>query len=273
MNPPPHDRSHSHLAGGRAELRHHYGPRVHLASTPYAMSLLATLCSPETRQPLLNELIRRLYEDLLSHVVSAEFPLCPVDMPTRMATLHPEARYRGLAVDPDARAVCVNIARAGTLPSQTCYETLNFLMNPAHVRQDHVFMERRTDKRCRVTGVNFAGSKIGGPLDGAVVLVPDPMGATGSSLLATVRELTKHSTPAKIIAMHLIVTPEALRAVKKSGLPITVYAIRLDRGLSSPEVLRTVPGTKWAKEKGLNATQYIVPGAGGVGELLNNAEH
>jgi uracil phosphoribosyltransferase len=270
--PLPTDRSHLSLASRDPGLSHRYGPSVHLLSTPYAMTLLARLCSPDTRQPLLNELIRRLYEDLLSHVVTAEFPLCPVDVPTRMATLHPEARYRGLAVDPAARAVCVNIARAGTVPSQTCFETLNFLMEPALVRQDHVFMERRTDAKGRVTGVNFAGSKIGGPLDDALVLIPDPMGATGSSLLATARELLRRSNPAKIIAMHLIVTPEALRAVKKSGLPISVYAVRLDRGLSPPDVLKSVPGSKWAREKGLNAKQYIVPGAGGVGELLNNAE-
>jgi hypothetical protein len=36
-------------------------------------------------------------------------------------------------------------------------------------------------------------------------------------------------------------------------------------------VLATVPGTHWAEEKGLDEHQYIVPGAGGVGEILNNA--
>jgi hypothetical protein len=50
-----------------------------------------------------------------------------------------------------------------------------------------------------------------------------------------------------------------------------VYALRLDRGLSPPAVLRTEPGTHWAEERGLNDIHYIVPGAGGVGEILNNA--
>ena len=36
-------------------------------------------------------------------------------------------------------------------------------------------------------------------------------------------------------------------------------------------VLQTTPGKRWAEEKGLNDRQYIVPGAGGVGEVLNNA--
>jgi uracil phosphoribosyltransferase len=35
--------------------------------------------------------------------------------------------------------------------------------------------------------------------------------------------------------------------------------------------LREVPGKRWTEEKGLNDHQYIVPGAGGLGEILNNA--
>jgi hypothetical protein len=50
-----------------------------------------------------------------------------------------------------------------------------------------------------------------------------------------------------------------------------IYALRLDRGLSSASVLSTVPGTHWDDERGLDEHQYIVPGAGGVGEILNNA--
>jgi hypothetical protein len=45
----------------------------------------------------------------------------------------------------------------------------------------------------------------------------------------------------------------------------------LDRGLSPTDVLATVPGERWAEERGLNDRQYIVPGAGGVGEIMNNA--
>ena len=44
-----------------------------------------------------------------------------------------------------------------------------------------------------------------------------------------------------------------------------------EKGLSPSKVLSTVPGTHWDEEKGLDEHQYIVPGAGGVGEILNNA--
>jgi len=36
-------------------------------------------------------------------------------------------------------------------------------------------------------------------------------------------------------------------------------------------VLATVPGERWDEENGLNDLQYIVPGGGGFGEIMNNA--
>jgi len=32
-----------------------------------------------------------------------------------------------------------------------------------------------------------------------------------------------------------------------------------------------VPGTHWDRERGLDDKQYIVPGGGGFGEIMNNA--
>jgi uracil phosphoribosyltransferase len=71
--------------------------------------------------------------------------------------------------------------------------------------------------------------------------------------------------------MHLIVTPEYIRRVTEAHPDAIIYALRLDRGLSPTRVLKTAPGTHWDEERGLNSIQYIVPGAGGVGEILNNA--
>ena len=71
--------------------------------------------------------------------------------------------------------------------------------------------------------------------------------------------------------MHLIVTPEFIRNVLEEHPDTCIYALRLDRGLSPAKVLATVPGTHWDEERGLDEHQYIVPGAGGVGEILNNA--
>jgi uracil phosphoribosyltransferase len=78
-------------------------------------------------------------------------------------------------------------------------------------------------------------------------------------------------TPRRILSLNLIVTPEFLRRISREHPDVVVYALRLDRGLSPPEVFGTVPGELWEKERGLDDRQYIVPGGGGFGEIMNNA--
>jgi len=165
----------------------------------------------------------------------------------------------------------VNLARAGTLPSHICYTALNYFMSPAKVRQDHISIGRTTDMQEKVTGSHVSGHKIGGGIDGAIVLFPDPMGATGGTLVEAVDLFKKRGKALKYIALHCIVTPEYLKKMHSHHPEVSVYAIRLDRGLSAANVLDTVPGTHWEQERGLNNKHYIVPGGGGFGEILNNA--
>jgi uracil phosphoribosyltransferase len=185
----------------------------------------------------------------------------------------PHGVYRGQVIDPQTRVVTVNIARAGTLPSQICFDTLNQLLDPAGVRQDHLLMARTVDEALQVTGAAVGASKIGGPIDGRIVLFPDPMGATGSSLskAVSVYKNLVSGRAAKYIAIHLIITPEYLRRLSNDHPDLLIYAVRLDRGLSPPRVFDTAPGTHWDEERGLNEHQYIVPGGGGFGEIMNNA--
>jgi uracil phosphoribosyltransferase len=74
-----------------------------------------------------------------------------------------------------------------------------------------------------------------------------------------------------MIALHLIVTPEYIKNVTTQCPDLQVFALRLDRGLSSVSALNEVPGKFWDQEIGLNDHQYIIPGAGGLGEILNNS--
>jgi len=99
------------------------------------------------------------------------------------------------------------------------------------------------------------------------------MGATGGSIVDTLTRYVDHvpGEARKLIAVHLIVTPEYLKNVTTAFPDVNIYAVRLDRGLSPADVLQEVPGTSWDKERGLNEQQYIVPGGGGVGEIMNNA--
>lgn len=256
------------------QISHAYGENVRLLRDPYLLTLLAQLCSPETVQPDVNRLVRSIYEAMAARVVAAEFPQRRVEMSTRMISSTPHGVYVGKVVEPRTRAVVVDVARAGTLPALVVYETLNQILDPRGVRQDHVFMNRTTDEKTgAVTGVNLSGSKVAGDAAGAILLVPDPMGATGGSMCATVDIYKRDGmeAPKKAILMNLIVTPQYLKRVRERHPDAIVYAVRLDRGLSPQDVLQAKPGERWDEENGLNELQYIVPGGGGFGELMNNA--
>lgn len=267
------DVSYEKLSFRLPELEHRYGPNVHLVGTPYQLSLLATLCAKVTGQPQVNTLVRALYTELITLVVSHAFPRTTAAIPSRMIDHTPLGVYQGEIVDPQVRAVTVNIARAGTLPSQVVYDLLNTLLEPALVRQDHLIMSRTLDGAEHVVGSSIGGVKIGGDVDGAFLLFPDPMGATGGSL-STAIELYKKKVPGairRIVCLNLIITPEYIRRLTADHPEVLIYALRLDRGLSPPDVLETVPGERWSEERGLDDRQYIVPGGGGMGEVMNNA--
>jgi uracil phosphoribosyltransferase len=255
------------------EIEHRYGANVHLLDDPAAWTLLAKVCSRDTAQPELGHLVKALYRHLAFAVFSAELPRARLDVPTRMVASSPEAVVRSTGLASQTRVVTVGIARAGTVPSQVVYEMLNDLLDPECVRQDHLFMSRVTDGAGRVTGAAWHDAKIGRDVDGRTLLFPDPMGATGASMSSAIEHYKTRldGKPARCIPMHLIVTPEYLRNVLRAHPDAQIYALRVDRGLSPPDVLGTVPGTRWDDERGLDDHQYIVPGAGGVGEIMNNA--
>lgn len=268
------DRTYEDVSCQVEEIEHRYGSNVHLLRDPYLLTLLARLCGPDTVQPEINRLVRDLYALMTARVVAATFPRRRVEMPTRMISSTPHGVYVGQVVEPATRVVVVDVARAGIVPSMVVYETLNGFLDARGVRQDHVVMSRKTDSTTgAVTGVTMSSSKVAGDAAGAILIVPDPMGATGSSISAAV-DLYKQPgmvPPRSVFLLNLIVTPQYLKRVRTSHPEAHVFAVRLDRGLSAPEVLASVPGERWAEENGLNDHDYIVPGGGGFGELMNNA--
>jgi uracil phosphoribosyltransferase len=267
------DRLYEKIPFRHSELEHRYGPNVHILSNPYLLSQLAQLCAKETIQPAINRLVMDIYGRLLEDVMNAEFPRVMRDVPTRMIDVTPAGVFHGEVLDRSVRAVTVNIARAGAIPSQTVYDLLNVALDPRGVRQDHIIMSRMLGENEEVVGAGIGGMKIGGDVENAYLLFPDPMGATGSSLSEAIGTYKKKvpGNPRRIINIHLIVTPEYLRRMTSDHPDVVVYAVRLDRGLSPADVMATVPGTRWAEEKGLTDHQYIVPGGGGFGEIMNNA--
>ncbi len=274
------DSQHARSLFTPSEIDHRYGDQVHITADPVSMTQLARLCSPEARQPEINFLVEQLYQTLVHKVVNAEFPRKRVEVVSRMQavlTEEQQAERRGIIegemLDRSTPVVSVDIARAGILPSLTCYNLFNQILDPAVVRQDHLIMSRAVDAADHVVGARISGEKVGGPVDGRIVIFPDPMGATGTSLSTAISyyKQTYGGVPAKLLTLNLIITPEFIRRIRADHPEVIMYALRLDRGMSSPEILETVPGTHWDQESGLNDHDYIVPGGGGFGEIMNNA--
>lgn len=270
---PNADQAYAKLSRQVAEIDHAYGENVHILADVFLLTHLAFLCSENTQQPAINSVVRDLYQYLIRAVLNHAFPRKVTSVRTRMHKIDPRGIWTGEILDPDVKTVSVSVLRAGSLPSQVCFDFLNKTLNPKFVRQDHVIMARMVNEEGHVIGSHLGDSKIGGPIDDAIVLFPDPMGATGSSLseLITFYKTKVPGKAKKFIAVNLIVTPEYISLLKEAHPDLSIYALRLDRGASPADVLAKMPGTALDRESGLSDKQYILPGGGGFGEIMNNA--
>ncbi len=255
------------------QIDHDYGPRVRILNDPYSFTLLAALSDKNTSQPAVNHLIKMLYRVLFHVAVSEHLPLTDTQVETRLIDANPEAVWQGPVAKKDTRVVVAALARAGLLPAGLFYDNLNLILEPANVRRDHFMINRETDKAGKVTGACISGCKIGGDIENTVLFIPDPMGATGSSILEVLRcyERKESGRPQRVVLLHLIVTPEYLKALLEAYPSVHIVSLRLDRGLSPRDVLLERPGKRWSEEKGLNENHYIIPGIGGLGEMMNNS--
>ena len=254
-------------------LEHNYGKNIRILDNPYLNGLLSKLCHPMTIQPEINQLTHLLYSQLICSVLEKELPRVSYFGETRMTATHPDQKLQTMILDASQKAVVVNLARAGTWPSHICYELLHTCLAPQNIRQDHIFASRISDDKQRVSGVDFGGSKIGGSVKDSFVFIPDPMGATGTTISECLHLYKQQQMGAaqKMIALHLIITPEYIKKITETHPEVLIYSIRLDRGLSPKAVLESLPGTHWEHERGLNENGYIVPGGGGFGEIMNNS--
>ena len=256
-----------------SQIEHYYPQQVHILHNYYLNTLLTQLSQSQTVQPQFNILLTKIYSYLLTQVLNNEWPKKNVSVPTRMTEIHKEQKLNSLIFDDQQKAVCVDVARAGMVPSQVIFDLVNHFTSPEGVRQDHIFASRMTDDNNTVTHTSLQSSKIGGDIEDALVFLPDPMGATGNSLCEVISHYKNNveGNAKMFISVHLIITPEVIKKVTETHPDVHIYAARIDRGFSSQEALDKAPGKLWDQEKGLNDNQYIVPGAGGVGELINNS--
>ncbi|GDX80089.1 hypothetical protein LBMAG42_19000 [Deltaproteobacteria bacterium] len=257
----------------RSATPHAWGDNLFLHGEPWPLTLLARLGHPDTHQPEVGRIATRLFEFLFSKVASCELQTRVDRVATRMTAKHPDESYEGVVIPTDQPVVVVDVARAGILSSQLFYDRFNELLDPLGVRQDHMFVSRVTDAAGSVTGSAVAGAKIGGTVEGAVLVIPDPMGATGGSLCEVLDHYLRagYGRPSRVVFVHLIVTPEYVKNVHARHPDVRIHALRLDRAFSSAAALALPSGSRPDEESGLDDHQYIVPGAGGLGEVLNNS--
>lgn len=254
-------------------LEHKYPEQIKIFNDPYLTHLSAQISGHDCNQPTFNRFVKNIFSRLFVNIMNSEWPVEDVSMPTRMTDFHSDLRLKTKRFKQSQKAVCVDVARAGMLPSQIFFDELNELVQTEGLRHDHIFASRAINDSGEVTHTELNSSKIGGDVDDVILFIPDPMGATGNSLCEVINYY-KDKIPGKIqkiISAHMIITPEFIKKLCQTHPEVIVYTARLDRGFSSPEALAQMPGSLWEQEKGLNDSQYIVPGAGGVGELINNS--
>ena len=89
--------------------------------------------------------------------------------------------------------------------------------------------------------------KLPRPIDERIIVVTDPMLATGGSAIDAINQIKAHGGK-KIKFMCIIAAPEGLKALEKSHPDIQIYIGHLDRQL--------------------NADAYICPGLGDAGDRI-----
>lgn len=252
-------------------LKHHYGSNVVILNNPAVNTLLTDLSHENCLQPRFNRHLKSIYKQLILEAINCFWPLEKTQTKTRMTEQHPDVRLTSEVLNQKLKAVVVDIARAGMIPSQIAFDLINELVPTQGVRQDHIFASRATNSENKVTHTELSSSKVGEELENRIVFLPDPMGATGNSV-AQILDFykKKKEKAAQYIAIHMIITPEYIHRLKNSHPELKVVCARLDRGLSEDQILKSELGEFPGQEKGLNAMDYIVPGAGGVGEIINN---
>lgn len=264
------------------QVDHYYGKNVHIVKNILILNYLARLGSPHTLQPDIEYLIQDIYNILTNIIVNNEFAVKDIRLNTRMDHLYRDRGvYFGPIVDPDQKVVVTNIIRSGIIPAGVIYSHLAGMLSPRLIRQDHVVIEKKFNAPDNYKSAKIIHENIEGPINNAIVIIPEPMGASGNTSIQ-ILDLYTNKMPnqrninlgqaKKIIFAYLVVTPECVRTIHQKYPEAIIYAGRLDRGLSDELVLQSKPGQYINVERGLSDEGYIVPGLGNISEIVNNTE-
>jgi len=177
--------------------------------------------------------ILRRTASLMAYEVSRDLQIKEIEIHT------PLEKTTGVAVD--QQIVLVPILRAGLGIVGGFIE----VMPNARVGHIGLFRDEETLKP-----VDYY-FKVPRNLDRALVLVLDPMLATGGSAVAAISYLKEHGA-STIRLVNLVSAPEGVRRVRKAHPDVVMYSCALDREL--------------------NSRGYILPGLGDAGDRIFGTE-
>jgi uracil phosphoribosyltransferase len=166
---------------------------------------------------------------LMAYEITRDLPMKDADVETPMG----KCKTKELA----GTVVLIPILRAGL----GMVEGITNLIPDAKVGHIGIFRNHETLKPLTYY------SKLPDNLEDAVVMVLDPMLATGGSSTAAIQAL-KESGAKKIKLVCIIGAPEGVRKIKEDHPDVQIYLAGLDEGL--------------------NEIGYIVPGLGDAGDRL-----
>lgn len=244
------------------------GDRFILFDDPYLLYWAGQLSDRRSGQRRVNKALRRIYPELWKQAFRflLEQDGVETNVTTPMADYVPEedATCTFLSPPKHQELVVVDVLSAGFVPAEVIRRRALEVYDEHRVHIDHIGAERVTDGVGRVVGTDISTFKSACVLQNATLIVPDPVGATGTSLVMTIkryyeleRELGQRFT--RCLILHLVVVHQALKAIAALDDPrIHVFAARMDKGLTIADPERGIPGG------------YVFgPGVGGVGERSN----
>ncbi len=201
---------------------------VHVITHPVAQALLTQLRDEQTPSPLFREAAKRL-----SVLIATE---AMRDLPTeRVRVQTPLATADGVRVSADV--VVVPVLRAGL-------GMLDAVLSVApHARVGHIGLQR--DETTAVASQYYA--KFPSGLASSVVVLVDPMLATGGSAVAALELLAARGARA-VRLLCVVAAPEGIREVEAHFPDVQIYTPAIDSHL--------------------NEHKFIVPGLGDFGDRL-----
>jgi len=201
---------------------------VHVITHPVAQALLCELRDARTPSPLFRQYAQRL-SVLIATEAMRDLPVQPVVVET------PLGPADGVRIETDVVVVPVLRAGLGMLDA--------VLSVVPHARVGHIGLQR--DETTAVASQYYA--KFPDGLDASMVVLVDPMLATGGSAVAALQLLASRGAR-RMLLLCIVAAPEGIREVETHFPDVQIYTPAIDSHL--------------------NEHKFIVPGLGDFGDRL-----